>query len=74
MGKRAYARVESFHAVHYSKGFCSGHNVASTVDFSLGGAKIRTPCSLKKGEGLEIEVGFTADSLVIKGRGRLNTF
>ena len=71
MEKRAYPRVKSLPTVCYSKGFSSGQKVASIVDFSLGGAKIKTPHSLEKGEGLEIAVGFSADSQTIECRGKV---
>jgi hypothetical protein len=71
MEKRVYPRVESFHVVRYRKGFYSGQKVASTVNLSLGGAKIRTPYGLEKGEGLEIAIGFPADSRAIECRGKV---
>ena len=54
--RRNHPRVDASHAVIYFGDVYPGPKVASTLDLSLGGARIETPYGLKKGEKLEMAI------------------
>lgn len=67
--RRKYQRVEISHPVLYYSDIYPKPKVASTVDISLGGARIETRYSLMKYEGLEISIAIQPQ--VIKCRGKV---
>ncbi len=67
--KRACPRIKSFHPVLYRKGLYPKETVASAMNLSTGGVKIKSLYSLSKGECLDIAISFAADSRFIKCRG-----
>jgi hypothetical protein len=67
--RRSHPRVEASHAVLYLTDIYSGPRVASTLDLSLGGARIETPYSLTKGEKVELSIAIHPQ--VIKCRGHV---
>ena len=69
MERRADARVEVSHSVLYRSDFYPRPNVASTLDLSLGGARIETLYSLNAYEGLAISIAIQPQ--VIESRGKV---
>lgn len=69
MERRKYHRVGVMHPVLYYSDIYPRPKVASTLDLSLGGARIETRYSLIEHEGLEISIAIKPQ--VIKCRGRV---
>lgn len=69
MERRKYHRIEAFHPVLYYSNIYPRPKVASTLNLSLGGARIETRSVLMKSEGLEISIAIRPE--VIKCRGRV---
>ncbi|NIQ37502.1 MAG: hypothetical protein GTN81_02775 [Proteobacteria bacterium] len=67
--RRRFERIEAFHPVLYYSDIYPRPKVASTLDISLGGARIETRYSLIKSEGLDISIAIKPQ--VIKCRGRV---
>ena len=67
--KRACPRIQSSHPVLYRKDLYPKETLASTVNLSTGGVKIKSLYSLTKGESLDVTISFPADSRFIKCRG-----
>ena len=69
MERRAHPRVEVSKSVLYVSDIYPRPKVASTVDLSLGGTRIKTLYSLNSGEGIEISIAIHPE--VIKCRGKV---
>ncbi len=69
MERRRYSRVHAFHPVLYYSDIYPRPKVASTLDISLGGAKIETRYWLIESEGLEISIAIHPQ--VVRCRGRV---
>jgi hypothetical protein len=69
--KRACPRIKSFHPVLYRKDVYPKETLASTMNLSTDGVKIKSLYSLTKGESLDVAISFAADSRVIKCRGKV---
>jgi len=67
--RRSHRRIEASHILLYVTDVYSTPIVASTLDLSLGGARIETPYSLTKGERLQISLAIHPE--VIKFRGQV---
>lgn len=67
--RRKFQRIEAFHPVLYYCDIYPRPKVASTLDISLGGARIETRYSLIKSEGLDISIAIQPQ--VIKCRGKV---
>ncbi|MBW2057108.1 MAG: PilZ domain-containing protein [Deltaproteobacteria bacterium] len=67
--RRRYHRIEAYHPVLYYSDVYPRPKVGSTLDLSLGGARIETRSALMKSEGLEISIAIQPE--VIKCRGRV---
>jgi c-di-GMP-binding flagellar brake protein YcgR len=69
MERRAYPRVVVIHPVLYSTVIYPRPKIASTLDLSLGGAKIDCRHKLDRDEKLEISIAI--EPVVIKCKGRV---
>ena len=69
MERRSHPRIEVTHPVLYSSDSLPRPKVASTLDLSMGGARIETRYDLIEGERLGISIAI--DSKVIKCRGHV---
>ena len=69
MERRVHPRVEVSHPILYLSQIYPRSHSASTLDLSLGGAKIQSLYSLDKDEGLEITIAIRPQ--VIKCRGKV---
>ncbi len=69
MERRRYPRVQASHPVLYYSDIYPRPKVASTLDLSLGGAKIESRYLLIEREGLEISIGIQPQ--VVKCRGKV---
>ncbi len=67
MERRAYPRIETSHAVLYRSNVHPRPKVASTLDLSVGGAKIVTPHSLMAGETLRLSIAIHPEVIECKG-------
>ena len=69
--KRARPRIQSSHPVLYRKDLYPKETLASTVNLSTDGVKIKSLYSLAKGDSLDITISFAADSRFIRCRGKV---
>jgi hypothetical protein len=67
--RRSHPRAEVPHPVLYFTDVYPRPQVGSTIDLSLGGARIQTLCGLISGERLEISIAIRPR--VIKSRGQV---
>jgi hypothetical protein len=66
--RRIHERIEASHSVLYVRQGYPAPKVASTLDLSLGGARIETPYSLTKGEKLEISIAIRPQVITFRGQ------
>jgi len=69
MERRRYTRAEASQSVLYSSDIYPRANVASTLDLSRGGARIRIPYSLIAGEAIDLAIA--VHPRLIKCRGKV---
>ncbi len=67
MQKRSFHRIEAIHPILYYSNVYPRPKVASTLDLSLGGAKIETRYALAKNQGLEISIGIHPNVIKCQG-------
>lgn len=67
MQKRSFHRIEATHPILYYSNVYPRPKVASTLDLSMGGAKIETRYALAKDEGLEIAIAIHPNVIKCKG-------
>jgi c-di-GMP-binding flagellar brake protein YcgR len=67
--RRKYPRIEALQPVLYYSNTYPSPKVASTLDLSLGGARIETRTSIRKREGLDIAIAI--QPRVIRCRGKV---
>ena len=65
--KRSFHRIEAIHPILYYSNVYPRPKVASTLDLSLGGAKIETRYTLAKNQGLEISIGIHPNVIKCQG-------
>ncbi len=68
MERRGHPRVSVSHSALYFSDIYPRPRVASTVNLSLGGAKIETPYRLISGEGVEISIAIQRQAIKCKGK------
>ncbi len=68
MERRVYPRVEISHTVLYQLEFYPRPTIASTLDLSVGGAKIETLYQLSVDEGLGISIAIQPQVIRSKGK------
>ena len=66
--RRGHPRVEVSHQILYLSQIYFRSNSASTLDLSVGGAKIQSLYSLDKDEGLEITIAIRPQVIKCKGK------
>lgn len=68
MERRNYPRLSVSHPVLYFTDIYPRPNVASTLDLSLGGTRIKIPYSLMAGERLEIAIAIRPHAIRCRGK------
>jgi hypothetical protein len=68
MERRSHPRVEVSHPVLYFTDIYSRPKVGSTLDLSLGGARIETPHNLLQGERLELSIAIRPQAIKCRGK------
>lgn len=68
MERRIHARVEVSHPVLYLTDIYPRPKVASTIDLSLGGAKIESLSSLAKEERLRVSIAIQPEVIECRGK------
>ena len=66
--RRRYPRIEAFHPVLYYSDIYPRPKVASTLDLSLGGARIETRYILMQDEGLDVSIAIQPEVIRCKGK------
>jgi hypothetical protein len=66
--RRIHPRIEVSHAALYSKDIYPKLTLASILDLSMGGTKIESLYSMRRGERLEITIGIQSRAIRCRGK------